>query len=152
MMKQINPLVPEFWCSDFEESLAFYIDVLGFTIVQRRGQSFHAYLELNGSQIMLASWPRDGTWETGEFEKPYGRGINFQILVEDVNGLYERVKANEFQPFVDIYTKDYWRTDRMDKRMEFAVQDPDGYLLRFTQILSHRPVTQADLGSLGSND
>jgi len=151
MMKQINNLVPELWCSDFEESLSFYTDVLGFEVVQRRDHSFHAYLELEGAQIMLASWEQNGTWETAEIEKPFGRGINFQILIEDAQDLYEAILAKGVKPFVEIYTKDYWRTDRMDKRKEFAVLDPDGYLLRFTQIISHRPIGQSDLDKLDEN-
>ena len=151
MMKQIKNLVPEFWCSDFEESLSFYIKVLGFEVVQRRGSSFHAYLELEGAQIMLASWEQDGTWETAEFTKPFGRGLNFQILIVDAQDLYDRILAKGIKPFVEIYTKDYWRVDRMDERKEFAVLDPDGYLLRFSQIVSHRPIEQSDLDKLDNN-
>jgi len=151
MMKQINSLVPEFWCSDFEESLNFYTKVLGFAVVQRRDHSFHAYLELESSQIMLANWEQDGTWETAELEKPFGRGLNFQILIEDAQNLYERILAKGIKPFVELHTKDYWRTDRMDERKEFAVLDPDGYLLRFSQIISHRPIEQTDLDKLDKN-
>ena len=150
-MKQINSLVPEFWCSDFKESLDFYTKVLGFTVVQRRERSSHAYLEFEGAQVMLASWEQDGTWETAELAKPFGRGLNFQILVEDAQDLYEKILANGINPFVEIYTKDYWRNDRMDKRLEFAVLDPDGYLLRFSQIISNRPIEQSDLDKLDKN-
>lgn len=137
----INPLVPELWCSDFDKSLTFYTDVLGFQVVQRRDQDHHAYIDLEGSQLMLASWEPDGTWEPAPLKHPYGRGINFQILVSDVRKLYNAVKSAGILPFVDLYTQDYWRTDRMDQRTEFAVLDPDGYLLRFSQIESHKPVT-----------
>ena len=145
---QIKPMVPEFWCSNFEPSLDFYTNVLGFEVVQRFEQNLHAYLELEGAQIMLASWEQDGTWETGPIEKPLGRGLNFQIIVGDVQALYEKILASGHEPFVAIYTKEYWRRDQMDTRTEFAIQDPDGYLLRFTQIVSDRPITQADLDAL----
>ncbi len=148
-MKQINSLVPELWCSDFEESLRFYTETLGFEVVQRRGQSLHAYLDLEGAQIMLAHWKQDGSWETAQLQKPFGRGINFQIVVKNVRQIYQAVRCSGVKPFVEIYTNDYWRTDRMDKRKEFAVLDPDGYLLRFTQILSDRPIEQSDLENLG---
>ena len=148
MTIQIKPLVPEFWCSDFEASLAFYTRVLGFSVVQRRGDDRHAYLELGDAQIMLANWEQDGSWETAKLESPFGRGINFQIIVDDVEGLCKNVLSEGVKPFVEIYTMDYWRTDRMDKRTEFAVQDPDGYLLRFTQIVSHRAIQQSDLDKL----
>ena len=97
---------------------------------------------------VLGSWEQDGTWETGPIEKPLGRGLNFQIIVGDVQALYEKILASGHEPFVAIYTKEYWRRDQMDTRTEFAIQDPDGYLLRFTQIVSDRPITQADLDAL----
>ena len=91
MVFHINSLVPELWCSNFEESLRFYTDILGFAVVQRRGEDHHAYLSLQGSQLMLASWEQDGTWEPAPLEKPYGRGINFQILVENAREIHEAV-------------------------------------------------------------
>ena len=71
---------------------------------------------------------------------PLGRGINFQILVNNVREIYEAVVSADLKPFVDIYTKSYWRTDQMDERTEFAILDPDGYLLRFSQVESHKPI------------
>ncbi len=139
-MFHINPLVPELWCSNFDESISFYTEVLGFSVAQRRGGDKHAYLSLPGSQIMIASWQQDGTWEPAPLEKPYGRGINFQFLVINVRIIHDAVRSADLKPFVDIYTKSYWRTDRMDERTEFAVLDPDGYLLRFSQVDSHRPI------------
>jgi len=139
-MFHINPLVPELYCSNFNESITFYTDVLGFSMAQQRGDDRHAYLAFQGAQIMIASWERDGTWEPAPLEKPYGRGINFQFLVNNVREIYDAVMSAGLNPFVDIYTKSYWRTDRMDERTEFAVLDPDGYLLRFSQIISQRPI------------
>ncbi len=139
-MFHINPLVPELWCSNFDESIRFYTEVLGFPVAQRRGDDTHAYLSLQGAQIMIASWQQDGTWEPAPLEKPYGRGINFQFLVNNVRLIHDAVRSADLKPFVDIYTKSYWRTDRMDERTEFAVLDPDGYLLRFSQVESHSPI------------
>ena len=36
----------------------------------------------------------------------------------------------------------------MDERTEFGLLDPDGYLLRFSQVKSQRPVEQTDLDEL----
>ena len=139
-MFHINSLVPELWCSDFDESLRFYTNVLGFSVAQRNGNDQHAYLSLQGSQIMIASWKQDGIWEPAPLEKPYGRGINFQILVSNVREIHATVVSNGVNPFVDLYTKSYWRTDRIDERTEFGLLDPDGYLLRFSQVDSHRQI------------
>lgn len=138
-MDRINSLVPELWCADFQASLHFYVDVIGFSIGQRRDDNTHAYLTLGDSQLMIANWEQDGTWESGAYEYPYGRGINLQILVEDVRALRERVRRAGIEPFVELYTTAYWRTHQTDERTEFAVLDPDGYMLRFTQIESETP-------------
>ena len=72
MTFHINSLVPELWCSNFENSLRFYRDVLGFSVAQRRGVDHHAYLSLQGAQLMLGAWERDGTWEEAPNPPPVG--------------------------------------------------------------------------------
>ena len=93
-MFQVHTLVPEFWCSNFEDSLHFYTEVVGFSVAQRRGNDLHAYLELGKAQIMIACWKQDGTWEPGPLEKPYGRGVNFQILTDDIKTIYQNDNGN----------------------------------------------------------
>ena len=151
MTFEIEPLVPELWCSDFEESIKFYTDCIGFKVAQRRGQDPHAYLSLNRAQIMIAHWTLEGSWEPWHPEAithPFGRGVNFQFMVDDVQHLYERLLSNGIKPFRAIYTSEVWKTDCMNKRRQFMVLDPDGYLLRFSQSVSTRPVTEADHASL----
>ena len=148
-MFNVQALVPELWCSNFDRSLAFYTDLLGFSVTQRRGDDWHAYLERGGAQLMIAHWPLDGVWEPAPLEKPYGRGMNLFIWVDDVHALYDRVLSAGIQPFVELHTDWYWRTDRMDQRTEFGLLDPDGYLLRFSEANPpQRPVQQADLDAL----
>lgn len=91
---------------------------------------------------MLAA--RDGTWETAILERPYGRGVNFQFFVNNVEDMHERVVTAGYKPFVELETKWYWRTDRMDERTQFGVLDPDGYFLRFVRVNRHRPVKDED--------
>ena len=71
-MFQVYTLVPEFWCSNFEDSLHFYTEVVGFSVAQRRGNDLNAYLELGNAQIMIACWRQDGTWESAPLENPMG--------------------------------------------------------------------------------
>ena len=42
-MFYINSLVPELICSDFEKSLRFYVDCIGFQVAQRRAHDPHAH-------------------------------------------------------------------------------------------------------------
>ena len=151
MTFEINGLVPELWCSDFDASLEFYTGKLGFQVAQRRGSDPHAYLSFQGSQIMIAWWEFDGRWEPWypkPMERPFGRGINLQFMVTGVEDIHARVVAAGVDPFLDLHTASIWRTNRMDERTQFMVLDPDGYLLRFSETVSHRPVEQADIAEL----
>ena len=60
-------------------------------------------------------------------------------MTYDVRGLHARVTRAGIAPFVALHSASYWRTDRIDERSQFAVLDPDGYLLRLAQTDSHRP-------------
>ena len=142
--QQPGTVVAELWCHDFQESLRFYTEVLGFAIGQHKEGSTHAYLTLGAAQIMISNFRQDGTWETGPFEKPLGRGINFCFLVEDAQSLYDAVTEKGVEPFVDLYTIWYWRPDHMANHKEFAVLDPDGYMIRFSETIGRRPIEAGD--------
>lgn len=147
MTFSIQPLVPELWCSDFETSMQFYTDVVGFEVAQRRGTDPHACFRLQHAQIMIAHWTFDGSWEPWlphQMEKPFGRGINLQFMVENVQDLFDRVVAAGVTPFRPLYDAEIWRTDCMDTRRQFMILDPDGYVLRFAQSIVTRPVTERD--------
>jgi catechol 2,3-dioxygenase-like lactoylglutathione lyase family enzyme len=134
-----NKLVPELTVSNFDKSLEFYTQLLGFKLCFRRQQPEFAYLELEGVQFMLEAF-HEGGWHTGRLEQPYGRGINFQIELEDISTIYERLIASKVLLFREI--KDTWYDvdGVLSGQREFLVQDPDGYLLRFSQFLGEKPV------------
>ncbi|HBO7184378.1 TPA: VOC family protein, partial [Pseudomonas aeruginosa] len=48
-----NPMVPELLVSNFDESLKFYQNLLGFKIRNQRSNPEFAYLENENVQIML---------------------------------------------------------------------------------------------------
>ena len=81
-------------------------------------------------------------WTTGERVKPYGRGINLQIEVEDVKSLRDAVRAQGVEIFADLEDSWYRQGDQETGNREFLLQDPDGYLLRFFQDLGLRPLAQ----------
>lgn len=140
-MKQIKiaALVPELACSNFSITLEFYVKVLGFEVSFERPESKFAYLTLGEADIMIKQ--ENQFWNTGSLEKPYGRGINFQITVEDASGLSEKIQAHGFRLFEGLQTS-WYRIDKIERgQIEFLVQDPDGYLLRFSQLLGDRAIT-----------
>jgi catechol 2,3-dioxygenase-like lactoylglutathione lyase family enzyme len=147
-MFKINSLVPELAVTDFDRSLKFYTEFLLFEIAQRRRTDPHAYLAFQGSQIMISpaehNWEERDSWETAALERPFGRGINFQFFVSGVEELYNRVSTAQWPIFLKLHTKWYWRSDRMDRRTQFGIMDPDGYFLRFSEVFDYRDVTEAD--------
>lgn len=133
-----NRLVPELVVSDFAKSLDFYTRLLGFSIRFQRTDPDFVYLELDKVQFMLEAFIEDA-WHTGELEKPYGRGINFQIDMDDIQSVYDRLKAADISLFRDVKETWYKTGEMMTGVCEFLVQDPDGYLLRFSKFLGEKP-------------
>lgn len=130
-------LVPELVCSDIARSLAFYVDLLGFSILYQRPDERFAYLERDGVEIMLEQ-PTGRSFVAATLEPPYGRGMNLAIEVADVDSLHDTVAA--VTPlFLEIEEKWYRRDDMQLGNRQFIVADPDGYLLRFFQDLGSRP-------------
>ena len=129
-----NRMVPELTVTDFPASLHFYVNVLGFNIMIKRKEPDFAYLNLGEAQLMLEQYHSDG-WNTGEFTWPLGRGINFQIEVDDVEQILARVHAHGVTLYRDLHESHYSIGESSACQREFLVQDPDGYLLRFSQFI-----------------
>ncbi|WP_374377339.1 bleomycin resistance protein [Dongia sp.] len=135
------PLVPELICSDFARSRAFYVDLLGFRPAYERPEHRFAYLERGPIQIMIEEYSEDGSWLTGEMVQPYGRGINLQIEIDDLDVLADKIKAAGIAFYKAPVDRWYRVDDHESGQRQFLVQDPDGYLLRFCQNIGERPVT-----------
>lgn len=137
---KLNALVPEFYVSNFSKSLHFYVDVLGFEIQHEREDPLFALLAYGEAQLMIQENDENPIWHTGSLEKPYGRGINFQIRAEDLDGLLRRLEKMSYP--LRRGAEETWRkaNDAMVHEKEFLVLDPDGYLLRFSKYLGSRPI------------
>ncbi|MFS1418873.1 bleomycin resistance protein [Vibrio splendidus] len=133
-----NPMVPELSVSNFERSLAFYVDVLGFSIRIRRENPDFVYLEQEHVQMMLEQISDEG-WITGELEAPLGRGVNFQIELSDLEPLVKRLQTHKVSLFREMKETWYDIGEKLSGERELLLQDPDGYLLRFTQHLGEKP-------------
>ena len=73
-------------------------------------------------------------------DHPYGRGVNLQIEVSNVDGLYDRSRKSRCTIFLPLEERWYRRDARECGNRQFVVADPDGYLLRFFTDLGERPV------------
>ena len=86
---------------------------------------------------------KNNKWETGEVEYPLGIGINFQIDVTNINDIYSRLKDENYKIFVGMEDHWYRKDDVLMGCREFLVQDPNGFLLRFSQDLEDREVSNS---------
>ncbi|ATQ43909.1 bleomycin resistance protein [Caulobacter mirabilis] len=127
-------LVPELLCTDIARSVRFYCDLLGFRVRFERPEDRFAYLERGPVQLMLEQRDAD-SWEVAPMERPFGRGMNLQIEVDAVEPIHESLKAAGVPPFGGPQRSWYRDGDLHHGQVELLVQDPDGYLLRFVEII-----------------
>ncbi|MFF2498044.1 bleomycin resistance protein [Peribacillus sp. NPDC058075] len=135
-MFRLNTLVPELSVSDINKSLNFYLNILSFKLEYQRPEDKFAMLSLNDCQIMIEEI--NGYWQTGELSYPFGRGINFQITVSDINELYKSLRKHQYPIKMEIQENWYRADTKLRGQKEFLIMDPDGYLLRFVQSLGER--------------
>lgn len=133
---EFNKLIPELSVSSVQRSLSFYVDTLGFRIEYSRPEDGFYFLSYQGSQLMIEE--ANNHWSTGELVHPFGRGINLQMEVGDVGALAERLEGAGVALFRPIGESWYRGEDTVYGQLEFLVQDPDGYLLRFMQDIGER--------------
>ena len=133
---KFNSLIPEFSVSDLMKSLHFYVETIGFKIEYKRDESKFAFLSYEGNQIMLEE--QNDLWETGPLSYPFGRGLNFQMEVSQIAPIVESLRAANY-PLMKAPFESWYRKDNQQLgQVEFLVQDPDGYLLRFCEFIGDR--------------
>ncbi len=125
---KFNKLIPELSVTDIEKSKEFYIK-LGFRVLYERKKDKFAFLELEGNQIMIEQI--NDNWNTGALEYPFGRGINISMSIDNVNDFYNKLINNNVKMYKNLMINKYRVDDYEYEDIEFLIQDPDGYLLRF---------------------
>ena len=144
-------LVPELDVTTLATSVRFYAEVLGFrTLFERPAERF-AYLERDGVELMLEEAAGPGRrFRTATLEVPFGRGVNFQLRVGDVDAVHARAVASGVEIVVPMEERWYrvdvaqaggrWRKAGAVEvgNRQFVVADPDGYLWRPFQDLGER--------------
>lgn len=146
-------LVPELDVDDLATSLRFYVEVLGFRILFERPPERFAYLERDGVELMIQGAAGPGRrFRTAPLDPPFGRGVNFQLRVEDVDAVHGRaveagadivVAMEERWYEVDVaQSGGRWKVKgpTVAGNRQFVLADPDGYLWRPFRDLGMRPV------------
>ena len=137
-------LVPELYVADLDQSLAFWRDVLGFRVLYERPDEGFAAIERDGVEFMLekpGTGEKSRVWQTGALDRPLGRGINFEIAVDDIDVLLNSLARADWPIFFGPEERWYGVGAQETGVRQFLVQDQDGYLLRFSQAIGRRPVS-----------
>ena len=125
-----NNLIPELSVFDILQTKNFY-EELGFKIEYERQEEKFVFMSFQDSQFMFEQIHDEG-WNTGELIYPLGRGINFSIAVDNIENLYTLVKSKKLEIYKKLTKSVYLVNGIEEIQMEFLIQDPNGYLLRFT--------------------
>lgn len=135
-------LIPELSVGDARTSVAFYTNILGFSLRYDRPEEGFAFLDRDGVQIMLdqVGVGRDFDPRLKTLAQPWGRGVNLQIRVTDVAVLLAALARANWPLVLPVEDRWYRQDKIMVGNRQFVVADPDGYLLRFFQDLGARPI------------
>ena len=134
-----NKNIPELSVSNLENSLIFYT-TLGFKVEYERPESRFVFLSMGDIQFMLQELSDNEKWELAPLTYPFGNGINFQLEVDSVDRIYSKLKEHNYPIAFDIEENWYRQDNKLLGNKEFLVQDPDGYLLRFSEDLGEKEV------------
>ena len=140
MNRKMPALIPELKVSDFKRSLEFYVALARFEVEYERPENEFAMLSREGAWLMIESLAdKSRAFDIGILERPFGRGMHFQIEVSNAQELYYNFKNNDYPLFMEMEERWYRRENIELGNRQFLVQDPDGYLLRFFQDIGERP-------------
>lgn len=148
-------LVPELDVMALAPSLRFYAEVLEFRVLFERPAERFAYLERDGVELMIQEAAGPGRrFRTAPLAFPHGRGLNFQLRVDDVDAVHARAVEAGVEIVVAMEER-WYRFDvaesggRWQKtgpteagNRQFVLADPDGYLWRPFCDLGVRPATR----------
>ncbi|RIA34538.1 catechol 2,3-dioxygenase-like lactoylglutathione lyase family enzyme [Ectopseudomonas oleovorans] len=135
MFRPLPALTPELLVHNLSTSLGFYCDLLGFKVLFERVEQGFVAIGLGEAALMLEqiadNQDNDDPWVVGPLDAPLGRGINLQITVDDI----ERLLSSDQRLRLPLEDVSYQAGAQLLNVRQFMLQDPDGYLLRFSQIV-----------------
>ena len=134
-----NKIIPELSVTNLQDSLNFY-KVIGFKVEYERPENKFVFLSLGEIQFMLQEISKDDKWDVAPLSYPFGNGINFQLEVDDIDKIYKSLVDNNYKIAYDVEENWYRQDDKLLGNREFLVQDPDGYLIRFSEDLGEKNI------------
>ncbi|MBV6485258.1 MAG: hypothetical protein KFKLKKLM_01819 [Flavobacteriales bacterium] len=125
----LNSLTPNLMVNDVEETIEYYTDILGFTLlktVPEKGNPDWAMVKRNDVILMFQSAKslKDELPKL-KSQKP-GGGLTFYIRVDRITELHEELVENEVEIIADLESTFY-------DTIEFSIIDNNGYILTFSE-------------------
>lgn len=116
---KFKSLQPILWTENLDETIGFYLHILGFSLNERNNDWQWASLQKDGIQIMIS--------KPNQHEKSNGIGFSgsFYFNVENVDEVWENLKMKANICY-EIETFEWGMR-------EFAIYDNNGYILQFAQ-------------------
>ncbi len=136
---EFNKNIPELSVTNLENSLNFY-KIAGFKVEYDRTENKFTFISLGKIQFMLQEIADNDKWDIAPLSYPFGNGINFQLEVENLDEIYISFKNSDYKITFDIEENWYRQDSKLLGNKEFLIQDPDGYLLRFSEDLGEKEV------------
>ena len=136
---EFNKNIPELSVTNLENSLNFY-KTAGFKVEYDRLESKFAFISLDKIQFMLQEIADNDKWDIAPLSYPFGNGINFQLEVENLDKIYNNFKNSDYKITFNMEENWYRQNNKLLGSKEFLIQDPDGYLLRFSEDLGEKEV------------
>lgn len=125
----LNSLTPNLMVNDVEETIEYYTDILGFTLlrtVPEQGKLDWAMVKQNDVLMMFQSAKSlKNSLPRLKGEKP-GGGLTFYIKVDDITQLHAQLTENGAEIISEL-DKTFYDT------LEFSIVDVNGYVLTFSE-------------------
>jgi len=118
----LTAIAPQFLVDDLDRAIAYYCDKLGFSL-DFKHQSFYASVSRDGFAIHLKDAPKV---RADREHRKMNEHLDAHISVAGIRGLYselERRGARVIKPL----------EERPWACLDFYVEDPDGYILCFSE-------------------
>lgn len=118
---RLTGIAPQFLVSDLDEAIAYYCDKLGFDL-DFTYESFYASVTRDGFAIHL----KHGTQPADREHRKREEHLDAYISVTGVRALYEEMQSRGARVIKPLEQRP-WAC------LDFYVEDPDGYVLCFSE-------------------
>ena len=127
---KFNKITPNLMVADMEKSLKFYRDVLGFTVSQtvpEKPPFIFAWMKRGDAELFLNQHmpPQPGQPDLYKGSK-IGGTLSMYMPLEGIEDLHKTVGSSGVKIAVPLHKEFYGMK-------EFAVHDPDGYVIIFAE-------------------